>query len=221
MNRSSRSLAFACLASLASLVSLVAVAACSSASSSPGGGSPDAGPVVPPPTASAIRHTIFLQAVGVAGTGLVVANNGGDTLPVPKNGGYTFASTLAPGDAYEVTVQSQPASPAQACDVKNGKGTMGTYDVKDVTVECATTLFAVGGTVTGLTGGGLILQNDFGDDLRVSGSGPFTFKTKLPPGEVYRITVSAEPVGQTCTVSKEMGTMPAMDVKDVQVACAP
>src|SRR5512135_1464242 len=42
--------------------------------------------------------------------------------------------------------------------------------------------FTVGGSVTGLTGTGLVLQDNGGDDLSVSAAGSFTFKTALADG---------------------------------------
>src|SRR5260370_36972117 len=49
------------------------------------------------------------------------------------------------------------------------------------TVNCGggggTGPFTIGGTVTGLTGTGLILQDNGGDDLTLSANGAFAFKT--------------------------------------------
>src|SRR5215831_20631647 len=39
------------------------------------------------------------------------------------------------------------------------------------------TKYTIGGTVTGLSGTGLVLQDNGGDNLAVSASGPFTFAT--------------------------------------------
>jgi len=43
--------------------------------------------------------------------------------------------------------------------------------------------FTVGGTVTGLTGTGLVLQDNGGDNLAITGNGAFTFKTAVAQGE--------------------------------------
>ena len=42
-------------------------------------------------------------------------------------------------------------------------------------VTCANNGYTVGGTVSGLSGGGLVLQNNGGDDIAVSANGTFTF----------------------------------------------
>src|SRR5438034_1104322 len=69
--------------------------------------------------------------------------------------------------------------------------------------------FTVGGTVTGLTGTGLVLQNNGGDNLAINASGSFTFKTALTSGSAYLVTVSTQPSSptQVCTVTNGSGTI--------------
>jgi hypothetical protein len=74
---------------------------------------------------------------GLAGFGLVLQNNGGDSLPVDNNGTFTFATRVVPGSPYGVTVLTQPTTPAQTCTVQNGSGTVGA-DVTNVAVSCVT-----------------------------------------------------------------------------------
>lgn len=77
--------------------------------------------------------------------------------------------------------------------------------------------YTIGGTVTGLAGT-LTLQNNDTDDLTVNSDGAFTFATALEDGGAYRVEVSSQPAGQTCTVSNGIGTATA-DVSNVAVAC--
>src|SRR4029453_2437712 len=51
----------------------------------------------------------------------------------------------------------------------------------------------IGGTVGGLSGSGLVLQNNGGDDLAVATNGTFSFKTTVDAGSPYNITVPAQP----------------------------
>jgi len=76
----------------------------------------------------------------------------------------------------------------------------------------------VGGTVTGLTGS-LVLQNNAGDDLKLTADGKFTFTTALVEGSAYEVSVRTQPLWQFCTVSKGSGKA-AADVGDVAVACS-
>ena len=79
--------------------------------------------------------------------------------------------------------------------------------------------FTIGGTVTGMTGTGLVLQDNGADDLTVSASGTFTFPTTIAANGAYNVTVLTQPSNQTCTVSNGTGTVTA-NVSNVTVACS-
>lgn len=77
--------------------------------------------------------------------------------------------------------------------------------------------YSIGGTITGLTADGLVLQNNASDDLTVAANETtFTFATKV--SGTYAVTVKTQPTGLTCAVSNESGTATA-DVSNVEVAC--
>ena len=80
------------------------------------------------------------------------------------------------------------------------------------------TTYSIGGTVSGLSGT-VVLQDNGGDDLSVSGNGAFTFATKLPSGAAYNVTVKTSPSGQTCTVGGGSGTVASANVTSVTVNC--
>jgi uncharacterized repeat protein (TIGR03803 family) len=84
---------------------------------------------------SETTYTIGGKVSGLSGTGLVLQDNGGNNLPVGANGSFKFTTPIADGDAYKVTVLTQPSDPAQTCTVKNGDGTA-TAKVTDVEVAC-------------------------------------------------------------------------------------
>src|SRR5258706_14787411 len=81
--------------------------------------------------------------------------------------------------------------------------------------------FTIGGTVTGQTGTGLILQDNGGDNLTITGNTTFTFKTAIANGQPYNVAVFASPTGpvQTCTVSNGAGTANA-NVTNVAITCS-
>jgi hypothetical protein len=79
--------------------------------------------------------------------------------------------------------------------------------------------FTIGGTVTGMTGTGLVLQDNGADDLTISASGTFTFATKIAASGAYSVTVLTQPSNQTCTVSNGTGTV-TTNVSNVTVACS-
>lgn len=79
--------------------------------------------------------------------------------------------------------------------------------------------YAIGGTISGLRGTGLVLQNNGGDDLAIAANGGFTFSVKLAPTTPYAVTVRQQPAGQRCQVDRGSGVV-AFNVTDIAVACA-
>jgi hypothetical protein len=158
---------------------------------------------------------------GLAGSGLVLQNNGGDNLSIGADGGFTFPTGVPSGAPYNVTVAVQPSGPTQSCTVENGSGVVGGENINNVAVSCVTTEFSVGGTVSGLTGTDLILQNNGADDLAIASDGSFTFATSVPTGMGYNVTVLQQPANplQTCTVVNGVGTVNGADVATVEVSC--
>ncbi|MEO7501407.1 MAG: beta-propeller fold lactonase family protein [Gemmatimonadaceae bacterium] len=77
----------------------------------------------------------------------------------------------------------------------------------------------IGVSVSGLTGSGLVLQNNGGNDLSIASDGTFTFTSAVAQGAAYAVTVRTQPVGQTCTVSDGSGTAGSANVTAVKVAC--
>ena len=78
--------------------------------------------------------------------------------------------------------------------------------------------YTISGTVQGLSGTGLVLQNNAGNNLPVSANAAFTFTT--PVSGAYNVTVLTQPSNpaQSCAVSNGSGTASA-NVASVQVAC--
>lgn len=75
---------------------------------------------------------------------------------------------------------------------------------------------AIGGTLTGLAANAtLVLNNNDSDTLRLTANGAFTF---AEPAAGYRVEVTTQPAGQTCTVTNGGGTA-AAPVANVQVHC--
>ena len=110
-------------------VLLATLATCGGGSGYGGGGGGGAG-------GGGTTYTVGGMVTGLTGTGLVLRNNGGDDLLVSATGAFTFATGLANGANYAVTVQAQPTNPTQTCVVANGSGTMGSTNVTNVTVVC-------------------------------------------------------------------------------------
>ena len=173
-------------------------------------------PPSPTPT-----YTVGGTVSSLAGSGLVLQDNDGDDLAVTANGAFTFATPVPSGSSYSVVVKTQPASPAQTCVVTNGAGTVARSNITDVSVTCTTNTYSVGGTVSGLAGSGLVLQDNAGDDLAVTADGAFTFATPVPSGGSYSVSVKTQPASlpQTCVVANGAGTVASSNITDVSVTC--
>ena len=163
-------------------------------------------------------HTFTIGGTvsGLIGS-LVLEDNGGDALTMSSNGTFTFATPVAQGSTYHVTVQTQPST--QTCTVANGTDPLGAANVSNVTVICAVNAYTVGGTVSGLTGTVTLLDNG-GDTLPVSGNGSFTFPTPVAEGSSYSVTIQTQPALQTCAVTNGLDPMGGSNVTNVTVICA-
>lgn len=175
------------------------------------GGAGGAGNTTPP-----VTYTISGTVSGLWGVGLVLQDNGAGNLNINADGLFTFSVPVPAGSTYNVKVFTQP--PNQTCTVANGSGVANTV-VADVQVRCSSPVtHTIGGSVAGLSGTGLVLQDNGQDNLSIVGNGSFTFSTAAPGGGSYAVTVYAQPFNQTCTVSNGSGTASA-NVTSVQVTC--
>ena len=172
-------------------------------------------------TCATTPYTIGGTVSGLAGTGLVLKNNGGNDLSISGNGDFTFATAIADGSPYAVTVATQPTGLSQTCTVTNGSGTLAGANVTNVAVNCATNSFSIGGTVSGLVGTGLVLQNNGGNNRAISANGAFSFSALVADGANYAVTVLTQPStpSQTCTVTSGTGTVAGASITNVAVTC--
>ena len=90
-------------------------------------------------TCSTNVYTVGGTVAGLSGT-VVIQNNGADNSTITSNGPFMFATPVAEGSPYDVTVKTQPAG--QTCTVNNGSGTMGGSNITNVSVNCVEEPFA-------------------------------------------------------------------------------
>ena len=72
---------------------------------------------------------------GLSGT-VVLQDNGGDQLSVSSDGSFSFATSIADGRAYDVTVETSPSG--QTCSVSGGAGTIAAANATGVAIVCTT-----------------------------------------------------------------------------------
>src|SRR5579872_6490149 len=202
------------------------------------GQAPDVFEAAPPPEASSRNSmmddvaapqgpfTVGGTVAGLVGTGLILQyNNEAQFVTVPP-GATTFAfpSPVPSGSSYSVAVAAFPNGPSQTCVVSQGTdtGTVNAADVTSIAVVCATRSFRVGGTVEGLQGSAMVLQDNGADDLPVNSNGVFTFARPVLSGAPFAVTIQTQPSNppQTCTISGNSGSVGGGAVTGVVVDCS-
>lgn len=162
-------------------------------------------------------YTVGGSISGLTAAGLVLANGADTVRPASGATAFSLPTALAAGASYQVSVATQPAG--LTCSVQGGSGSVAAADVTNVAVSCAPALLGIAGTVSGLTGSGLVLAN--GVDVVSVDAGAANFA--LPPhvaGTAYDVVVRTQPAGQRCVVSSGSGTVAAQGVADVRVDCS-
>ena len=94
------------------------------------------GSEVAPVAASDESYSIGGSVSGLSGVNtLVLQNNGAGDITL-GNGIFSFDGKVADGDAYVVSVSSQPAGGDQYCSVIDGSGRVSSGDVSSISVQC-------------------------------------------------------------------------------------
>lgn len=154
-----------------------------------------------------------------AGKQVALRNNSIDQLNISSNGSFKFSQPLAHGGSMNVTVASSPAG--QTCTVSNGQLASVSSNVTNVIVNCSNTSYKIGGAVAGLASGTrLVLLNNGSNSTTFNSDGSFSFSTAVAYGSPYAVTVSAQPIGQTCTVANASSASVYSDVSNVSVRCS-
>lgn len=198
-------------AGAAGMVALIAgLAGCDNTSKAP-----------PPPAAAApAAFSVGGSVSGLSGSGLILQINGASDLAVSANGKFAFPKGLGKGTAYAVTVKASPSAPVkQTCMVRQGSGSIAGA-VNNVAVTCTTNSYAVGGTVSGLSGKGpvkgLVLQLNGANDLAIAKNGKFIFSgVRLPDGSDYSVAIKTTPARWTCLIKP---TSAAFDTDTLNIA---
>jgi 6-phosphogluconolactonase len=201
-------------------LALVAITACD------GGSSPTPQPPLP-------TYSIGGLVSGIdAGQSVTLQDNGGDDLTVSAHGAFTFATKVASGGAYAVTV-SPPTG--MACTVTGGSGTA-SADVTSVAVVCVSNpAVSIGGSVSGLVGQGLSLtllypshtgHPNQQQELQIGRNGDFVFPNLVASSHdnivmAYAVLIGQQPFSptQACVVRNPNIVTAGTNVTDVEIVC--
>ena len=168
------------------------------------------------------KYTVGGSVAGlVSGDSVVLLDNSGDALTVSTNGSFAFSTALASDTNFTVTVGTQPTD--QTCTVAQGSGIVATQSITSVAVTCVSAAYPLGGSIGGLGyASGLVLANG-SDTLDVPpGTTNFTMPKQVAYGSAYDVTVAANPLALTCTITNGSGsgTQNGSDQNSVTVGCA-
>jgi hypothetical protein len=155
-------------------------------------------------TGPASSFTIGGTISGLSGT-VVLQNNGGNNLSISANGSFTFATPVATGSPYNVTVLTQPA--VQTCAVANAAGTIAGANITNVTVNCAkslarfgyvansgdntVSLYTVNATTGQLRHNGYVATGTAPISVTVDPSGKFAYVANATSNNVSAFTINA------------------------------
>ncbi len=181
-------------------------------------------------TSSDSPQSITIQNIGnqeldAVSPGLAV--NGPNFVEVPSPGTPADCTTtfaLTPGGACNLSLSFEPQTAGNPLtstavftdNALNVTPTAQTVALSGVGVSLS---YSIGGSVTGLVGSGLVLQDNLGNDLPIGSNGSFTFSALLATGSAYSVTVLTSSPAQTCAVTNGSGTVAAANITTVQVSC--
>jgi len=162
-------------------------------------------------------YTLAGTVTGLTTAGLVL-QNGTQLLTVDAHAAtFQFPAAIAAGSSYNVVASTQPEG--LTCTVSGGVGSKIKANATSIRVTCSPSSVTLGGTITGLTEAGLVLQNNGADNLTIAANATtFRFPTPVAVGSAYTVTVFAQPSGQTCSVADGSSTASA-DVTNIAVTC--
>jgi uncharacterized delta-60 repeat protein len=111
-----------------------------------------------------------------------------------------------------------------------GCATIGAQDTAELRIEdddrvAPPRLFNVGGTLSGLVGSGLVIEDvRSGGTAAPTANGAFTFSIRTPDGDTYDARIRTQPTNpiQACrVVSNPTGTVEGTDVTNIEALCEP
>jgi hypothetical protein len=160
-------------------------------------------------SSTSTTDTISVAVSGLTSGTLVMQDNKNETLNFTANGTQSFPTAYNSGSSYTVRVKTQPAG--QTCTLSsNATGTITSNTTVTATCAPKTSNDTLSVSVSGLTSGTLLVQDDKADQLTFAANGSQTFTTSYASGSTYSVSVVTQPAGQTCTLgANASGTITA------------
>ncbi len=131
------------------------------------------------------------------------------------NNSWTLSVITSPGQTCTIT-------PSSGSFTISSNGNANLANPSPVVINCTVVpQYSVSGTISGLSGSGLVLADNLGDTLPIgSGATSFAFGAEWLSGAAYSVTIRTQPSGQTCSLSANAsGTIGSASVSTVVVSC--
>ena len=82
--------------------------------------------------------------------------------------------------------------------------------------------YSIGGSVSGLSGTGLVIQNNGADNTNIPGNGNFTFANLLSSNSSYSVTILTNPISptQNFIVTNGAGTVTNLNITNISISCS-
>lgn len=158
--------------------------------------------------------TSNVVTVAGAGTGVTVKVVASAGTTIIKNGVAVAGQLAVAQDGDTLALRVAPLGFNQT--------TTSTLSVGSTSVQWSVTSIPLGGAIGGVTGTGLVLQDNLGDTVTVaSGSSTFGFSSMISNGQPYSISVISAPTSplESCAVTNGAGTVGAMQAP-ITVTCS-
>ena len=172
---------------------------------------------------------LVVNLFGVTKTGMTISNGGAAAVPVGPGAVFLFPALVPLDSDYDIKIVTRPPN-TDSCEVFNGKGNTGSFTPNNIVIQCIVTTYTLGGTVSGLVGGNLVVNNGAQKVTIPAGATTFTMTTPTTAnpklGQVaedtpYGLTILEQPAGLNCVIGEPNGVMPAAAVTNIAIKCTP
>lgn len=159
-------------------------------------------------SAGSTSYSISVSVSGLTSGTLVLQDDAGQQLSFTSSTTQTFSNTYVSGAQYAVRLVTQPTG--ETCATSGATSGNITSNIT-ISVSCTpvTSTFTLSASVSGLTTGTLIVQDNLGDQLQFNSDGTQLFGQSYTGGESYTVTIASQPIGETCAPTSTTGTITA------------
>ncbi len=174
------------------------------------------------------QYNIAVTVTGLDVNNFILLATNAQVLVFTENTTAVFDTALDDGTPYAVKLSAQPTGPNQVCTItggnginNDGSGILAGADAA-IAVECITSSYFIGGTVSGLSEpNNIVIQNNNSDDKTITSNGTYVFDTPLLDEHGYDVQILQQPDDPLlrCVVTNGSAFLAGDDVDNVDITC--